>query len=70
MVSSYCWAARRLEILTRFSGAEEEAFDVSTVVDGTKLQEPYNDVAMLPDGSLPLSDKTGHHIWKFTEGDN
>ena len=51
-------------------GAEEEKFEVTTVVDGTELQDPYNDVAMLPDGSVLLSDKIGHCIWKFTEGNN
>ena len=43
-------------------GAEEEEFEVTTVIDGTKLQEPYNDVAILPDGSVLLTDKTGHYI--------
>ena len=48
-------------------GAEEK-FEVSTVVDGSTQQEPFNNVAILPDGSVLLSDKTKHCIWKFTEG--
>lgn len=48
----------------------EENFEVSTVVDGSTQQEPYNNVAILPDGSVLLSDKTKHCIWKFTEGNN
>lgn len=48
-------------------GAEEN-FEVSTVVDGSTQQEPYNNLAILPDGSVLLSDKTKHCIWKFTEG--
>ena len=46
----------------------EESFEVSTVVDGSTQQEPYSNVAILPDGSMLLSDKSKHCIWKFTEG--